>query len=165
MKPLGHGKADMDPTPDELAGVVDLFGALTRAELGRACSELAFKRGERVDADVFAADIKDAVTSYHLIVVADHGTDADDLLVAGPTAFATLPEGAGDLPHILDVPARDVDQDDVAAAVEARFREDAARALGAGDEERVAELLDVSYDLDAWGPISLDGVRERLDDG
>jgi hypothetical protein len=155
----------MDPTPDDLAGVVDLFGALTRAELRQACVELAFKRGETVEAETFGAHIDDAVASYHLVAVADHGTAADgELLVAGPTAFATLPEGAGDLPHIMDVPARSLDREVVAAAAETRFRDDADAAVDAGDDERIAELLDVSYDLDAWGPVSIDDTRDRLAD-
>ncbi|MFC6862114.1 hypothetical protein ACFQGE_01415 [Halomicroarcula sp. GCM10025817] len=154
----------MDPTPDELAGVVDLFGALTRAELGQACAELAFKRGDRVDADAFESSIDDAVASYHLVAVTDHGADVDaPLLVAGPTAFPTLPEGAGDLPHILDVPERALDRDAVVAAAEDRFQEDAMLAAKAEDEARAAELVDVSYDLDAWGPVAVDGIRERLD--
>jgi hypothetical protein len=154
----------MDPTPDELAGVVDLFGALTRPELCQACVELAFKRGETVEAEVFGSHIDDAVDSYHLVAVAADDTDADEaLLVAGPTAFATLPEGAGDLPHIMDVPARDLSEDVVAQAVQDRFQQDAVRALQAEDEARIAELVDVSYDIEAWGPVTLGGVRERLD--
>ena len=42
--------------PDELAGVVDLFGALTPSELESALEELAFKRGESVDSDAVAVD-------------------------------------------------------------------------------------------------------------
>jgi hypothetical protein len=83
--------------------------------------------------------------------------------VAGPTAFPTLPEGAGDLPHILDVPERALDRDAVVAAAEDRFQEDAMLAAKAEDEARAAELVDVSYDLDAWGPVAVDGIRERLD--
>jgi len=36
----------MSTTHDELAGVVDLFGALTHAELTAALGELAFKRAK-----------------------------------------------------------------------------------------------------------------------
>jgi len=39
----------MTATGDELAGVVDLFGALTREELSQALTELAFKQGAAVD--------------------------------------------------------------------------------------------------------------------
>jgi hypothetical protein len=52
--------------PDELAGVVDLFGALTPRELERALEELALKRGGTVDVDDLAAAIDDAVASYVL---------------------------------------------------------------------------------------------------
>ncbi|MBX0321855.1 hypothetical protein EGH21_02300 [Halomicroarcula sp. F13] len=155
----------MDLTADDIAGVVDVFGALTRAELGRACSELAFKRGEDVATDAFAEDVEDALTSYHLLSVADHDEDTDEaLLVVGPAAFPSLPDGAGDLPHIMDVPARTLDEETVARAAEERFREDAVLAVQAGDEDRIASLLDVSYDLEAWGPVELGTARDRLDD-
>jgi len=52
----------------------------------------------------------------------------------------------------------------MAIAAERRFREDAAAAASVGDEDRTAELLDVSYDLEAWGPVELEAARSRLDD-
>jgi len=149
----------MDPTADDLAGVVDLFGALTRSELGRALSELAFKRGEEI-ANVEAL-IDDALDSYHLVEV-DTG-DGEPLLVPGPTAFPTLPDGAEDLPHIMDDAGDAVDEADRMHAVETRFREDAAEAINQGDAERIAELLDVSYELEVWGDVDLETARERLD--
>ena len=57
----------MNVTGDELAGVVDLFGGLTRAELGQALVELAFKRGEETVSEAFEADLDAAVDSYHLV--------------------------------------------------------------------------------------------------
>ena len=149
----------MDTTADDLAGVVDLFGALTRSELGRALSELAFKRGEEI-ANVEAL-IDDALDSYHLVEV-DAG-DGESLLVPGPTAFPTLPDGAEDLPHIMDDAGDAVDEADRMHAVETRFREDAAEAINRGDAERIAELLDVSYELEVWGDVDLETARERLD--
>ncbi|WP_324756772.1 DUF7109 family protein [Haloarcula sp. GH36] len=150
----------MDISADELAGIVDLFDALSRAELGRACAELAFKRGEDTNSDTYDDVIAAAVESYHLV-----GVDADEaeLLVVGPTAFPTLPDGAGDLPHIMDVPDRDLPRDRVVEAVERQFRADAAAAIDTGDEDRIADLLDVSYDLDAWGAVDLGAARDRLD--
>jgi len=152
----------MEPTGDELAGVVDLFGALTRAELRAALAELAFKRGEDHESEAFEADVAAAVDSYHLVPVEDTGAAAE-LLVAGPAAFPTLPEGGADLPHIMDAPDRTVEDATRAAAAESRFRADAAAAVEAGDDDRVAALLDVSYELEAWGPVDLGGARERLD--
>lgn len=153
----------MDLTPDELAGVVDVVGPLTRAELRRACGELAFKRG--VDAEAVADDIGAALSDYYLVAVADHDADATDpLVVVGPAAFPAIPDGAEDIPHILDVPERDLSRDAVASAAEARFREDAAAAVEAGDSERIEWLLDVSYDLEAWGPVDLARTRARLDE-
>ncbi|MDQ2073116.1 DUF7109 family protein [Haloarcula sp. NS06] len=155
----------MDLQPDELAGVVDLFGSLTSAELIDACGELAFKQGVDADPDAIATAIDDAIDSYHLVAVDDHAVDTDEtLLVVGPVAFPTLPDGAADLPHIMDVPARNLAHDAVVEAVKARFREDAVMAVKNGDEDRVETLLDVSYDIEAWENVEMDGLRDRLDD-
>lgn len=156
----------MDATADELAGVVDLFGALTRAELGEALAELAFKRGEDYDTEAFEADIDDALRSYHLVAVppAETAVDAEEaLLVVGPVAFPELPEGATDLPHILDADQRSVSRNAAATAARDRFRSDAADAVQQEDPDRVASLLDVSYELEAWGSVELDEMRDRLD--
>ncbi|WP_368410827.1 DUF7109 family protein [Halomarina pelagica] len=144
----------IDLDGDDLAGVVDLFGALTREELDRALAELAFKR----DADPpDAGVIERALADYELVA-------HDDRLVPGPAAFPALPEGAADLPHILDVEPRSPDRAAVARAVEERFRAETARALAEGDDDAVVRLLDASYDLEAWGPIDLGDARRRLDD-
>lgn len=149
----------LDVEGDDLAGIVDMFGGLTRAELDEALDELAYRRGEdSPEGEV----IDDALDAYVLVAYEREG--GDDLLVAGPVAFPTLPEGATDLPHILDVEERSVDREAVAAAVERRFRADVASAVASGDEARMHELLDASYELEAWGPVELGGMRERLDD-
>jgi hypothetical protein len=145
---------------DELAGVVDLFGATTRPELERAVSELAFKRGDDVGADAVDDAIESAVESYHLVAFDD---DGETLLAPGPVAFPTLPADAEDLPHILDVESRDVDRASLASTVEKRLRGDAARAAAADDADRIEHLLDVTYDLETWGPVDVSEVRERLD--
>jgi hypothetical protein len=150
------------PTADELAGVVDLFGALTRAELEDALDELAFKRGQAVDDDAVDAAVDDAIEAYALVEF--EGSDGDTLLAPGPTAFPSLPEGAEDLPHILDVPDRDPDRAVLGRAAERRLRADAARAVDAGDAERIDRLLDASYDLEAWAGVDASEVRARLDD-
>ncbi|MFB6184106.1 MAG: hypothetical protein ABEI96_06080 [Haloarculaceae archaeon] len=153
----------MDLTADDLAGVVDLFGGLTRSELSRACSELAFKRGGEVDSVEDAID--DAVESYRLLSIPASERNGDDpLLVVGPTAFPALPEDAEDLPHIMDVDQRDVDADVVATVAEERFAADAEAALGEGNRDRIEQLLDVSYELDVWGPVDVDATRARLVD-
>jgi hypothetical protein len=162
--------------PDELAGVVDLFGALTRAELDRARAELAYRRGEdppatpaHPDADGAAASpstgsgdgpVDRAVAEYYLVA---YDRDGREFLTVGPVAFPTLPPEAEDLPHILDVEARNVDRAALGEAVERRLRADAARAVADGDAERVAHLLDVTYDLEAWAPVDVAAVRDRLD--
>jgi len=147
----------MELTGDELAGVVDLFGGLTREELRAACSELAYRR--EGDADAVDADVSGAERAYRLVAV-----EGDDrtLLVPGPTAFPALPEGAEDLPHMLDVERRSVKEERALAAVTEQLRADAASAVQSGDEERVEELLDVTYDVEAWANTELRELRERL---
>jgi hypothetical protein len=156
----------MDLTGNDVAGVVDLFGALTRTELGEALAELAFKRGEDHDPDAFEGEIAAAERSYHLLAIAPDATEAtgeDPLLVVGPAAFPELPEGATDLPHILDVTTRELDRKTATRAAEKRFREDASAAVDAGKTDRIETLLDVSYELEAWGGVDLADSRERLD--
>jgi len=148
-------------TGDELAGVVDLFGALTRDELESALGELAFKRGEAVDDDAIDDAVAAAIEGYYLVAV---DRDGETLLAPGPAAFPTLPDGAEDLPHIMDAPDRDVDDEGVVEAAERRLRADAARAVDADDADRIGRLLDVSYDLETWGAADVSDVRSRLDD-
>ena len=147
----------MSETKDELAGVVDLFGALTRAELAEALAELAFKQGKGVDESAFEAVIEDGVRDFYLVE-----TDASDetVLVPGPVAFPALPENAEDLPHIMDVPERTIDREGVGERVKGRLESEVETA----DEERARYLVDVSYDLEAWAPVEANDVRERLDE-
>jgi len=151
---------------DELAGVVDLFGGLARAELDEALEELAFRAGVEPPPD----DAVDAAVREYALVAYPRGADgadgdeaADPWLVPGPAAFPTLPEGAADLPHILDIESRAVDREALGRAVEERFRGDVARAVANEDAALVERLLDVSYDLETWGPVDLGDLRERLD--
>jgi hypothetical protein len=140
---------------DELAGVVDLFGALRREELRDALRELAFKRGDDFDSDAADADVEAAVRDYSLVAV---DVDGDSVLAPGPVAFPELPRNATDLPHILDVDERDLDRETLAAAVRDRLEADAADAEG----ERARYLVDVTYDAEAWAPVELEDVREQL---
>ncbi|WP_049906384.1 DUF7109 family protein [Halorubrum aidingense] len=173
---------------DDLAGVVDLFDWLTRAELSRALSELAFKQRAEADADAIAAAIDVAVAEYALVPAppaalsgagsdadVDAGVDAADVadpaagidrddvaLAVGPAAFPSLPAGAEDLPHILDVPERDVDRSALSAAVLDRLSADAVAAINESDAERLADLADVTYDIEAWAPVDAAEIRERI---
>ncbi|SEO42148.1 hypothetical protein SAMN04487948_102348 [Halogranum amylolyticum] len=156
-------------TYDELAGVLDLFGALTREELRRALVELAYKQGRETDETALSAAVEDAVAEYYLVECAgeaiDGGGDADaTFLTVGPVAFPTLPPNAEDLPHILDVERRTVDRETLGEQVHERLLGDAARAVAAEDGERVDHLLDVSYDLEAWAPVDVADARTRLDE-
>ncbi|ELZ35508.1 DUF7109 family protein [Halorubrum tebenquichense] len=159
---------------DDLAGVVDLFGWLTRGELSEALSELAFKRRAEVDEAAIDAAIDLAVAEYALVPApedaisgGDEGGEAEaaadgSALAVGPAAFPTLPEGAEDLPHILDVPDRSVDREALADAVLDRLREEAVEAIGDGDADRLETLADVTYDVEAWAPVDVEPVRTRI---
>jgi len=171
---------------DDLAGVVDLFEWLTRAELSRALSELAFKQRAEVDDEAIAAAIDVAVAEYALVpappaalseagVGGDRatdpadpaggtdGTDADAVALAvGPAALPSLPADAEDLPHILDVPERDVDRETLSEAVLERLSADAVAAIEAGDAERLEILADVTYDIEAWASVDAGAIRERI---
>lgn len=152
----------MNVTADELAGIVDLFGGLTREELDDALAELSFRHGERAESGAFAGEIDRALEGYQLVRI-DTDRVGDPLLVPGPTAFPELPQDARDLPHILDVDGRRVDTGVASEAVEKRFREDVHNAVEAGDTARIETLIDASYELESWGDLDLGGLRERLD--
>jgi len=142
---------------DELAGVVDLFGGLTRAELGDAVNELAFKRGEEIDG--VEADVDDALRDYYLVAVE---RDGETVLAPGPAAFPSPPEYATDLPHILDVERREIPRDALADAVRERLEADAADADPGS--ERARSLVDATYDAEAWAPVDLGDIRAALVD-
>lgn len=175
-----------DRTRDELAGVVDLFGGLTRDELADALLELAFKRGQDVDEEAVDATIAAAIEDYYLVEVPERyilnaddpsrdaagGTsdesdsdDADDsaagLLVPGPVSFPTLPDAAEDLPHILDAPRRSIDREVFGASLVHQLEAEAADTDL--DEERARYLLDVTYDAEAWASVDLTDVRDTLE--
>lgn len=157
----------MDISGDELAGIADLFGGLTRTELGEACAELAFKRGEEYDPERFTPAIDAAIEAYLLIRVVPEGVEGvsldEPVYVPGPVAFPDLPDGATDLVHIFDIDERAVDRQAARIAAVEMFREDVERALESGDDDRQRELVDVSYELEAWGTDDLAAERERLD--
>ena len=161
----------MSATGDELAGVVDLFGALTRAELSAALTELAFKQGQEVDEAAVTEAIDAAIAAYVLVEYEPEGdgsgnTDEDDesesLLTIGPAAFPTLPPNAEDLPHILDYERRPVDRDRLAEQVRGRLEAEAEAVIAADDIERATGLLDVSYDIEAWADIEGGEIRASL---
>ena len=146
----------MDLTGDEIAGVVDLFGVLEREELAHALAELSFRRGEEAGDERIDTAIDGAVAEFVLV-------PTEGRLVVGPAAFPMLPEGAEDLPHILDTERRPVDRETAARTAERRFRETAEETIEAGDSGRLRELLEVSYDLESWGPVEVGDVREDID--
>ena len=152
----------MSATLDELAGVVDLLGGLTREELSQALVELGGRRGDVPDEDAVEASIERAIEEYYLARYERAGEA--DLLVPGPTAFPALPDHAEDLPHIMDVPDRAIDRERLGEQVAERLRSDADAAIEAGDAERIRTLVEVTYDAETWAPVDLADVRRRLDD-
>ncbi|WP_121742487.1 DUF7109 family protein [Natronorubrum halophilum] len=155
----------MNATGDELAGIVDLFGGLTRPELERALSEAAFRAdGQSVDETALETAIDDALESFALVrYERRHDGTRQSLLVAGPTAFPSVPEHAEDVPHILDIDRRHLDRDALGETVHGQFTEELEDAVAAGDDDRLRHLLDVSYDIEAWAPVDLAADRDRLE--
>ncbi|TKR25725.1 DUF7109 family protein [Natronomonas salsuginis] len=143
-------------TPDEVAGVVDLFGALTREQANAALSELAYRRGEEPPEDA----IDDALAAFALVGF-DH--DGDRLVAPGPAAFPELPEGAEDLPHILDIDGGVVDRAAIADAAVDRLRTEAVCAATLDASNRATALVDISYDIETWGGPDLAAIRALLD--
>jgi len=155
----------MDLTGDEVAGVVDIFGGLTREQLAEALAELAFKHGGEHDPTAFEEDIADAVAAYQLVELSpESGTAEADapLLVVGPAALPELPAHAEDLRHILDAPQRDVNRETAGERAAERLRQEAATAVDEGNHSRVETLIDVSYDIEAWASVDLAAERDRL---
>jgi len=159
----------MNLTADHIAGIVDLFAALTQEELSKALAELAFKRGAEYDEGAFARDIADAVEAYQLVRLDpalvspdDAVADATDVLVPGPVAFPELPENARDLRHILDIVNRTIDRDAAGEAVVSRFEAEVEEAIEADDTDQQDELVDVSYEIEAWASVDLGDRRQDL---
>ena len=151
---------------DELAGIVELFGALTRDEVRNAASELCYRRGVDAEPDPLDALVDRALAEF-VLLSAPGAVDSllDDVpLVAGPAAFPAHPEHAEDLPHILDIDARETDRDVVrdAAATQFRAAVDAASDDADTEPSTADRLLELCYDLETWGAIDLDAERSRL---
>lgn len=149
----------MDPTPDELAGIADLFDGLTRAELREAVENVAARQGVAFDPAGLDERIETARREYCLLAL-EH--ESMTVFVPGPAALPSLPNHAEDLPHMMDAPERTIDSGRPVSAARDRLRTDAERAVSEGDNERVAFLLEVCYDVEAWGRADVDSVRERL---
>ena len=152
----------MEFTGDDLAGVVDMFGGLSRDDLAAALVELSFKAGVDVEPSAFDDDIDSALRAYELVDLEPETDDA--LLVAGPAAFPRLPEEAADLHHILDAEQREIDRAEAGTAAADKLHSDAVGAIAAGDSAEMQRLLDLSYDIETWAPVDLSETRARLDD-
>lgn len=158
----------MNLTGNDIAGIVDIFGGLTRGELGEALAELAFKQGEEYDPSEFADEIDAVIDSYQLVSLDPQSIDTpvdDSLLVPGPAAFPTIPEQSQDLRHILDIEERQIDRDTAGEAAADRLHEAAVIALRTEDDEEIDRLIDLSYEIETWAPVELDETRRLMEDG
>lgn len=158
-------------SPDELAGVLDLFGALNEPEFVRAINEVAFRAGRDVDDDALAGRVDAAARSFHVVRVDAEAVpevvpaldDAHAAYVPGPRAWPEEPPHGEDLPHILDVDPRHVDRRALAGRVRQQLRAGIERAAGTGDAARLHDLLDVTYDVETWASIDLADTRGLAD--
>lgn len=156
---------------DELAGVLELFGALTESEFQRAVRETAFRAGRDVSEDGIAERVNAAAESFHVVRVApdavlevvDGLDDSEAAYVAGPRAWPEEPEHGEDLPHILDVDARDVDREALAGRVRQQLRAAVEQAAARGDADRLHDVVDVTYDVEAWADVDLADTRGLAD--
>ncbi|MFC6951684.1 DUF7109 family protein [Halorubellus litoreus] len=156
---------------DELAGVLELFGALSESEFVRAVNEAAFRAGREVDDDALADRVNAAAESFHVVRVEPDAVplvvpalDGDEAAyVPGPRAWPEEPEHGEDLPHILDVDARDVDREALAVRVRRQLRAAVERAAARGDAERLHDVVDVTYDVEAWADVDLADTRGLAD--
>ncbi|MDZ7849302.1 MAG: hypothetical protein U5K70_00300 [Halodesulfurarchaeum sp.] len=148
----------MELSGDQLAGIVDQFGALSPPEMRRAIRETAFRAGVDLDEETIEEWIDQAQADFSLLKVE---LDGDPLVVPGPRAFPEVPESAGDLPHVLDVDPRTVPEETLETGLRNRL---AAKTATIEDPDRAHDLIDVTYDAEAWAGIDLGDVRERLAD-
>lgn len=148
----------MNVSGDELAGVVGLFGGLTREELSDACVELRYKQsGEPPKAEAVQDAITEAIEDYRLVT-----SEEDGYLIPGPAAFPTLPPFAEDLHHILDVEERSIDRDPPAERIVRSLEDELEGEIGA---DRRAQIEQLSYDLEAWADVDAASLRNRAEDG
>ncbi|MFB6300905.1 MAG: hypothetical protein ABEH65_11660 [Halobacteriales archaeon] len=159
----------MTPTHDELAGIVDLFGGLTRAQLRDAVEELAFKQGESVEQGDLDDRIDRACRGYYLLAVpaetiSDRPDEASPLLVPGPVALPSLPTYGEDLPHIMDPDQQLIPIEAKAAALREQLEADVQAAVEDEATTRAETLLDVCYAAESWGPVEIEDLQRSLQD-
>ena len=148
----------MELSGDELAGIVDQFGALSPESLRQAIYETAFRAGADPEEATVAAWIEAAREDFSLVTVEIEG---ETVYVPGPRAFPAVPEAASDLTHVLDASHRQVPDEALAAGGHERLE---AAAAETEDPTRAQELLDLTYDAEAWADLDLAGLRDRLGD-
>ncbi|MFW5965140.1 MAG: DUF7109 family protein [Halodesulfurarchaeum sp.] len=148
----------MDLTGDDLAGILQEFGGLSPAELRQAIAETTFRAGEELPEEHIEAAVSAAIEEFSILPVA---VEKRELLVAGPRAFPDPPEAAADLRHILEVSPREIPEAAREAALRERLENELTLSPG---PERASELIEMTYDAEAWLAIDLSEVRSRLAD-
>ena len=144
--------------PDQLAGITGLFGGLTRDELRESCSELVYlASGESLSQERCDSWIDDALESFHLV---ESEIENGRVLISGPTAFPRVPSGAEDLPHILDIEPRSIDRDETATHLVDVLEAEVTPDLS---EDRAAELVALTYDLESWADVDAESIRDMIE--
>lgn len=148
----------MDISLDEIAGILQLFGGLTRSELEQAMSEVAFRLDESTPPSSWLDD-RLATAQTRGIIVRDESKDPA-LYVPGPAAFPTAPTGSEDLPHILDIDSRSIDREAIAAQLQDEITDEVDPSTA---DERISTLIDLSYDIETWAGVDAEALRSTLD--
>ena len=149
----------MDPTLDELAGAIDLFGGLSREELVRGFEDISARMGDHIDIEVLNLRIDEAIEKYYLVEMVSR-----ELLVVGPAALPELPEGGEDLPHLILVGKREIDMGEVEKSVRERIGREVEIVISKKDRNQMESLLDVCYDLEMWVGMNVEDIRKKLEE-
>lgn len=147
-------------TNDDIAGIAEMFGVISRKQLEQALIELSYRQGEELSETAAENAVQEALSSFALVAISHQPQE----LTAGPAAYPTLPVGANDLPHMLEQDRQKPDPAVVREAANQRYREAVDEAIEASDTETLQDLLQLSYDIEAWAEITVDDVRSRIQD-
>ena len=148
----------MELSLDEIAGIVDIFGGLTNGELNTAMEEIAFRRDDSpVSQSWLDQKIEQATEEGILVRQESHDPP---LLCVGPVAFPVEPDGAEDLPYILDIPERTVDRESLANELLQNMEADISDTMSSNQRTAYIEL---SYDIETWSGVDTSQLRDALD--
>ena len=149
----------MDPTLDQLAGAVDLFGGLTREELIQGFEDISARKGDILHTERLNMQIDEAIEKYYLVEI-----EEQELLVVGPAALPDLPDGGEYLPHLIRGDKREIDKMRIGRDVKDKISREIEKEIHKMDKGEVEQLLDVCYDLEMWNEIDVEDVRCELEE-